>query len=85
MLILKIALVRLLDVITWMIIIKALMSWFPGAMDSKIYQIISELTDPIEAPVRKAMSKFTGGPVDFSPMISIIILMVISRLIMRLL
>nr|WP_297396203.1 YggT family protein [uncultured Peptostreptococcus sp.] len=79
--VLKIALVRLIDIIVWFIIAKSIMSWFPGAQDSKLYALLDDLTEPVEAPMRKLMSRFNTGPLDMSPMLAIIFLWIISRLI----
>lgn len=79
--VLKIALIKLIDIVTWMIIAKALMSWFPGAQDSKVYSILDELTSPIEVPIRKISGRFMTGPLDFTPMLAIVALMIVSRLV----
>jgi len=79
--VLKIALIKLIDIVTWMIIAKALMSWFPGAQDSKLYRMLDELASPIEVPIRKISGRFMTGPLDFTPMLAIFALMIISRLI----
>ena len=34
-------LIKLLNVLTWLIIIQCLMSWFPGARYSRAYEILS--------------------------------------------
>lgn len=81
MLVLKVALIRLMDVITWFILIRSIMTWFPASMGSKFYEILCELTDPILEPIRKFMYRFNTGPVDFSPMIAIFALIAIKRLI----
>ena len=41
--------------------------------------MLSVITEPIEGPIRTIMYKYTNGPVDFSPMIAIIILMFLQR------
>lgn len=79
--ILKIALVRLIDIIVWIIIAKSIMSWFPGAQDSRLYALLDDFTEPVEAPMRKLLARFNTGPLDFSPMLAIIFLWVLSRLI----
>ncbi|WAW15612.1 YggT family protein [Peptostreptococcus equinus] len=83
MYVIKVALHYLIQIIIWAIIIKSLMSWFPGAMYSKAYEILDEFTSPIETPIRRIMGKYSSGPLDFSPMIAIFVLVIISNLIAR--
>nr|WP_314277160.1 YggT family protein [uncultured Peptostreptococcus sp.] len=77
----KIVLIRLFDIIAWLIIAKSMMSWFPGSQDSRIYSILDDLTEPIEGPTRKFLSRFNTGPLDMSPMFSILFLWFLTRLI----
>lgn len=78
----RVALYYLLDIIAWMIVIKSLMTWFPNGRQSKIYEILENLTEPIEGPIRSVMYKYTNGPVDFSPLIAIVLLMFLRQLVL---
>ncbi|MDW0042689.1 YggT family protein [Clostridioides difficile] len=78
----RIALYYLLDIIAWMIIIKSLMTWFPNGRQSKIFDILENLTEPIEGPIRSIMYKYTNGPIDFSPLIAIVLLMFLRQLVL---
>lgn len=82
MTILRIALSYLIDIISWVIVIKSLFTWVPYLMNTKIYQIMDEITEPIEGPIRKIIYKNYSGPVDFSPVIAIIILMFLKGLVL---
>ena len=75
----RIALYYLLDIIAWMIVIKSLMTWFPNGRQSKIFDILENLTEPIEGPIRSIMYKYTNGPIDFSPLIAIVLLMFLRQ------
>ncbi|MCM0742500.1 YggT family protein [Clostridioides difficile] len=75
----RIALYYLLDIIAWMIVIKSLMTWFPNGRQSKIFDILENLTEPIEGPIRSIMYKYTNGPIDFSPLIATIVLLMFLR------
>ena len=44
----KIALVYLMEFISWAIIIKALLSWFPGSIGYKLYGFLEDITSPVE-------------------------------------
>ncbi|CCL11717.1 TPA: YggT family protein [Clostridioides difficile] len=78
----RIALYYLLDIIAWMIVIKSLMTWFPNGRQSKIFDILENLTEPIEGPIRSIMYKYTNGPIDFSPLIAIVLLMFLRQLVL---
>lgn len=68
------AIIKLLDLLSFLILIRCIMTWVPGGTQNKIYEIISTLTNPIEEPIRSMMYKFMNGPVDFSPVIAILLI-----------
>jgi len=78
-----IALYYLFDILTWAILIRSFMTWIPSIMSSdlgsSIYSFLCRVTDPIEAPIRAVMYKYSSGPADFSPMIAILLLMLLKR------
>lgn len=77
-----IALYYLLDILSWIIVIKSFMTWLPSG-GGKFYDVLSSITEPIEAPIRSIMYKYTSGPVDFSPMISILVLILLKNIVLR--
>ncbi|WP_304205439.1 YggT family protein [Peptostreptococcus russellii] len=81
--ILKVALQYLINIIVWVIIAKSILSWFPGAQDSKLYTVLDDFTEPVEGPIRRVFGKYMSGPFDFTPMIAIIFLMIIGGLVSR--
>lgn len=80
------ALYKLFDVLVWVIVIKSFITWFPSVMSSdagnNIYNLLCKVTDPIESPIRSMMYKYSSGPVDFSPMIAILVLMLLQRVVL---
>ena len=66
------------DILSWAIVIKSILTWFPSGVGS-LYNMLSVITEPIEGPIRSIMYKYTNGPVDFSPMIAIIVLTFLER------
>lgn len=62
------------DVITWAIVIRAVVSWFPISRDSIIIRVLDTITEPVIAPVRNLMNKLIKRPmmVDFSPIVAMI-------------
>ena len=77
---LRIAIAYLLDIISWIIVVKSLFTWVPSLMETKLYQIMDEITEPIEGPIIRILYKNYSGPVDFSPVIAIIILIFLKGL-----
>mgnify|MGYP006307241015 CR=1 FL=1 len=61
------------------IIIRAVFSWLPPkSRQSEFYEFLYRITEPVLAPVRKALPN-TGG-IDLSPLIVIIVLHIIYRM-----
>ena len=77
----KIALVYLMEFISWAIIIKALLSWFPGSIGYKLYRFLEDITSPVEEPIRRVISRFNTGTIDFTPLVAILLLGFIKRMI----
>ncbi len=50
--IIGVALYRLLDLLIFVIFVQCIMTWIPGATQTKLYDILSAITDPIEEPIR---------------------------------
>lgn len=74
-----IAILKVLNVISFVIIIKCFMSWIPGGTDNKIYDMFCVLTDPIEEPIRSVLYKYINGPIDFTPIVAILLIRVAER------
>ena len=79
--VLAISLVRLLDVISFIIVIQCVLSWIPSIRMSKIYEALSIITDPIEEPIRQVQYRYVSLTIDFSPLIAILLIQLIQRLI----
>ena len=79
--IIGIALIKLLNLLNWLIIIQCLMSWFPGARYSKGYEIISMFTEPLVGPIRDVLFRYIDIPIDFSPIVAIFAISMIQKLV----
>ena len=81
----------LFNIIYTLIIIRVFASWIPFLYEnrtfSKILYMIESLTEPIMAPVRNMLSKTQLGqmPLDFSPVIVLLILQVAQTAVLSLL
>ncbi|GAB4514447.1 MAG: YggT family protein [Anaerolineae bacterium] len=74
----------LFQVLTWAIIIRVLLSWFPNiGMDHPIVQLLRSITDPILEPARRIIPSV--GMIDISPIVVLIVLDVARRVLLQLL
>lgn len=76
------------DIMYWLIIIRALISWFaPNIHDPnwrKILKFLYDITEPILSPIRRLLPDNRWG-IDFSPLIAIIALRLIQGFLFQLL
>ena len=79
------------DILSFLLLVRALMSWFRIALSgnrifSSINEIIFKLTEPLVAPVRSFMNKHINtGMIDFSIFVTMILVEVVTRVLVRLL
>lgn len=77
------------QILVYLILGRAILSWFvrnPYGTLYKVYSAIIQITDPILAPCRKLLARFgMGGTIDFSPILAIIGLSVINSIIINIL
>jgi YggT family protein len=79
----------LLDVVWWIVIIQAIMSWLIAFnvintyndFVSQIWQVLDKMTAPLYRPIRKILPDFGG--LDLSPMVVLIGLLILDRVIME--
>jgi YggT family protein len=68
-----------LQILTWSIIARALLSWFPIDQSSPLIQMLYRVTEPIIEPIRRVMPG--SGMLDLSPMVAIIVLIVMEQMV----
>ena len=68
-----------LQILTWSIIARSLLSWFPIDQGSPLYQMLYRVTEPLIDPLRRVMPN--TGMIDLSPMAAIIVLIVMTQLV----
>lgn len=75
------------DILVTALVVRALMSWFVRDAYSplgKVYGALIRFTEPIVEPFRKFLSRFNTGMVDFSLLLAMIAIELISNIIIRL-
>jgi len=72
------------QILIFILIARAILSWvvyYGRQFNSplgRIYQILSAITEPIVAPVRRLISRFINtGPIDIAPLATFVIIMIV--------
>ena len=74
-------LIKLLKIVEILVIINALLSWIPISKNNEFINLIHNLTEPILQPARNIQQRIIqSAPVDFSPIIVLILLECIIRI-----
>jgi len=68
----------LCDVLTIVILLRVIVSWYSPRPTNMLVVILYRLTDPILAPIRRVIPRL--GPFDFSPLVAIILIRLIYYL-----
>jgi len=72
-------LIRILcEVLTIIIILRAILSWFALSPTNMLSVILYRVTEPILAPLRRIIPR--AGMIDFTPLVAIILLQLIIYL-----
>lgn len=65
------------------IIVRALMSWFMPNDGTGLTRVLNDITDPILVPIRRVLPPVGG--IDFSPLLALIAIQLLSTLIISVL
>ena len=73
----------LLNILWWIIIVQAVMSWLiafnvintHSEFVRQLWQVLERITEPLYAPIRRIMPDFGG--IDLTPMVVLILLIII--------
>ena len=75
------------NILCLLILARAVLSWVVryGKYNStlnRIFEIVTSLTEPLIAPVRRLLSRFMNiGPLDLAPIVTFFIIVIISRIV----
>ena len=67
-------------VLTWAIIVRVLLSWFSIGGAQPVFRLLMEITEPVLAPIRRVLP--SAGMLDFSPLIALVLINVISNILL---
>ncbi|WP_165211378.1 YggT family protein [Streptococcus tangpeifui] len=68
----------LVRILTLLLVVYALLSWFPGARESWLGQALEEFLEPLLKPLRRLPLQIAG--LDFTIIVAIFILQMLARL-----
>ena len=71
-------LTSLIDLYSLIVLAAVIMSWLPGARHNALGRIVYRLTEPVLAPIRRALPPMAG--LDLSPLVLLLVLRLLQRL-----
>lgn len=74
-------LIWLINAYILVLFVRAVLSWFGPDPRNPVIAFLDRLTDPMLEPIRRVLGM--RGPIDFSPLVAIIVLMLIRNLLGR--
>ena len=73
---------RILNIYSILIIIRVIVSWISLSRDNVLIQVLYNLTEPTLGAIRKQMLRyFPNMMIDFSPMIVLILINILSSIV----
>ena len=69
------------QVLTFAILIRVVLNWFPIGPNNPFYAIVYQITEPVLAPLRRVVPRV--GMLDFTPMVAILLLYLLQVLVTR--
>ena len=75
-----------IDIYTFLIVVRAIISWVNPDPYNPVVRTLDKLTEPVLYPIRKVMWRVTGNlPIDFSPLIAIVLIQIVGNFLVRML
>ena len=73
-------LIRLLDIYSWILIIRAILSWVNPKPYNPVVQILYRITEPVLAPVRRVVPPVGG--LDLSPLVVLVAIWIVKAVVL---
>jgi YggT family protein len=70
-----------IQILTFAIVGRALMSWFSPGFTNPVARFLYEITEPMLSPIRRILPR--AGMFDFSPIVALVLLQLLGGLIRR--
>lgn len=74
---------KVITILIFAIVIRTILSYFPKYRSHKLSVILTDVTDPLLKPFKRFQIASAAGPIDFSPIVAIILLNLIQSVIVR--
>ncbi|HST06203.1 MAG TPA: YggT family protein [Chloroflexia bacterium] len=71
----------LLNLLSLLIVVRALLSWFYPVGRDPWTRLLVDVTEPILAPIRSTLSRLLSIPLDLSPIAAILLIALLQRLV----
>lgn len=72
-------LLTILNILSFLLIARALFSWFDPGFTSSVGKILFDITEPVIAPIRQVLP--STGMLDLSIMVTLLLLVILRQLI----
>ncbi len=72
-------LIAILNIVSLLLLARALFSWFDPTFNSTVGKLLFDVTEPIIAPVRQVIP--SGGGFDLSIMVTMLLLIILRQLV----
>ncbi len=72
-------LLTIIQILSLLIFVRAIFSWFDPGFSSQIGRMIYQITEPIIAPIRQVLPPM--GMLDLSVLVALVLLMILQQLI----
>lgn len=77
------SLIQFLNIIVYMILVRAVLSWFVKDLNNPIVRFLFEVTDPLLNPFRIIQNKLgITGSIDFSPILLFLVIEMLKNAIL---
>lgn len=70
----------LLDIVMWAVIARAILSWFYPIGKDPWSKLLLDVTEPLLSPIRSVLSRVMPIPIDFSPIVVILLISFLQNL-----